>query len=236
MRCLINSDASPHNGAAIECGSTIAAQFPDSHCPPAITTAMEPSVSTLDSGKVTRLISEIDAGNQLAQSELCDLVYSELRAIGQGMRKQGPDCSLATTDVVHEFLGRVIADGRLGQMKNRRYLFSAAADQMRRLIVDHWRRKRTLAGGGNRKREELDPWLDELTESAASHCGGDLEALDIALNRLRIDRPRQFEIVQLKFFAELTNDEIADTLLISIDTVKREWKRARARLGASLIE
>lgn len=184
-------------------------------------------------GTLTRLISDIDGGDQAAQAEFCGLVYHELRQIGRRVRKQ-PGDSLATTDVVHEFFGRVLGDGRLGQMKNRRYFYAAAADQMRRLIIDHWRHKQTLREGGGLKREELDPWLDELTESAAARGGGDLEALEKALAQLKADRPRQHEIVQLKFFAGLTNEQIAETLDVSIDTVKRDWRVARARLGARL--
>jgi RNA polymerase sigma factor (TIGR02999 family) len=185
-------------------------------------------------GTLTRLIGQIDAGDESAQAELCDLVYNELRAIGRRMRRRGADCSLATTDVVHEFLGGMLAKGRLGEMKNRRYFYAAAADQMRRILIDHWRHKRTQRDGGHLQRADLDPWLDELTDSAAERGGGDLEALDAALTRLKALRPRQHEIVQLKFFAGLTNEQVAEALNLSIDTVKRDWKTARARLGACL--
>jgi RNA polymerase sigma factor (TIGR02999 family) len=185
-------------------------------------------------GTLTQLIGQIDAGDEAAQAEFCDRVYNELRDIGRRLRGRSGPCSMATTDVVHEFLGRILADRRLGQMKNRRYFYATAADQMRRLLIDHWRHKRTLVQGGNRQREDLDPWLDALTDSAALRCGGDLDALDTALVHLKAARPRQYEIVQLKFFVGLTNEQIAQTLEISIDTVKREWKIARARLGACL--
>jgi RNA polymerase sigma-70 factor, ECF subfamily len=187
-------------------------------------------------GNLTRLFGRIEAGDGAAQAELCELVYQELHEIGRRARRRGPGCSLATTDVVHDFMGRFLGDGRLGQMKNRRYFYAAAADQMRRLIIDHWRKKKTKRQGGHLKREPLDPWLDEVTDSAASRCGGDLEALDQALARLKHDRPRQYEIVQLKFFAGLTNEQVAETLDISIDTVKRDWRIARARLGALLTD
>jgi RNA polymerase sigma-70 factor, ECF subfamily len=187
-------------------------------------------------GTVTRLIGRIDAGDEAAQAELCGLVYQELRAIGRRMRRCSGGCSLATTDVVHEFLGGILATKRLGQMKNRRYFYATAADQMRRLLIDRWRKRKSQIRGGDRRRQELEPWLDELVDSAASRCGGDLDALEAALARLKQDRPRQFEIVQMKFFAGLTNDQIAETLELSIDTVKRDWKIARARLGACLTD
>lgn len=187
-------------------------------------------------GTLTQLIDQIDAGDERAQSEFCDLVYNELRSIGRRLRRRSGGCSLATTEVVHEFLGRILADGRLREMKNRRYFYAVAADQMRRLLIDHWRHKRTRAAGGHVQQAELDPWLDEMTDSAASRGGDDLEALNVALARLKIDRPRQHEIVQLKFFGGLTNEMIAETVNISIDTVKRDWTAARARLGAQLSE
>jgi RNA polymerase sigma factor (TIGR02999 family) len=187
-------------------------------------------------GTLTGLIGQIDAGDNAAQAQLCDLVYNELRNIGRRARARSPGCSLETTDIVHEFLGRILSDDRLGKMKNRRYFYAAAAGQMRRILIDHWRRKKADVAGGKFKRAEFEPWLDELTDSAAARCGGDLEALDLALARLSKDRPRQFEIVQLKFFAELTIDEIASVLEISIDTVKRDWRIARARLRSSLCD
>jgi RNA polymerase sigma factor (TIGR02999 family) len=197
---------------------------------------MEPDDGSVVAGQLTCLIGQIDAGDESAKAELCALVYDELRKIGRRVRRRSPGSSLATTEVVHEFLGRVFADDRLGQLKNHRYFYATAADQMRRLLVDHWRRKRTLAKGGNRRREELEPWLDELVDSAASRCGGNLEELDSALMQLKDQRPRQYEIVQLKFFAGLTNEQVAKALNISVDTVKRDWQRARARIGACLAE
>jgi RNA polymerase sigma factor (TIGR02999 family) len=184
-------------------------------------------------GTLTRLIDQIDAGNAGARNEFCAQVYEALRRIGRHACRRPYD-SWAATDVVNEFFGHILADGRLGQMKNRRYFYAAAADQMRRLLIDHWRHKRTLREGGQMHREQLDPWLDALAESAAERGGGDLEALDGALAQLKIDRPRQHEIVQLKFFAGLTNEQIAEALDVSLDTVKRDWRAARARLGARL--
>ncbi|MBX9790473.1 MAG: sigma-70 family RNA polymerase sigma factor [Pirellulales bacterium] len=186
------------------------------------------------SGTLTRLIGRIDAGEQAAYEQFCELVYGQLRVIARHRRRQMNVDSLVTTEVVQELFRRFLANGRLGQMKNRRYFYAAAADQMRRLLIDHLRHKQAESQGGKVKRVALDPWLDELTESAAARCGGDLEALDRALQRLRLERPRQHEIVQLRFFAGLTNQQIAEALGVSVDTVKRDWKVARARLGSQL--
>src|SRR5688500_1510794 len=119
-------------------------------------------------GTLTQLIDQVDAGDDAAQAALCDLIYNELRDIGRRVRRRGPSSSLATTEIVHEFLGRILAKGRLGQMKNRRYFYAAAADQMRRLLIDRWRQKHAQIRGGDRQREELEPWLDEIAESAVS--------------------------------------------------------------------
>ena len=127
-------------------------------------------------GTLTRLIGDIDSGSEVAREELCQLVYDELRIIGRKLRRGKG--SLATTDLVHEFMSRILSDGRLGQMKNRRYFYAAAVDQMRRILIDHLRRKRTLKEGGLLKRDDLEPWLDELVDSTAMRSGGDLEALD----------------------------------------------------------
>lgn len=183
---------------------------------------------------VTGLIGQIDAGDPAAQAELCAIVYDELRAIARRLRRGRSDGALETTEIVHEFFGRVLADGRLSQMKNRRYFYAAAADQMRRILIDHWRRTRTQAAGGHLHREPIEPWLDQLTDSAASRAGGDLAALDEALTRLKSDRPRPHEVAQLKFFVGLGNEEIATVLDVSVDTVKRDWQLARARLGVLL--
>jgi RNA polymerase sigma factor (TIGR02999 family) len=192
--------------------------------------------SPLADGVVTALIVKIEAGDKAARDELCELVYKKLLVIGKRMRQRSAGSSLATGEVVNEFLNDLLVSGRLGKMKNRRYLFKVAADQMHRLLIDRFREKRAKKRGGDRQREHLDPWLDELVDSASSRCGGDLEALDAALARLKHERPRQHEVVLGKFFVGLTNEQIAETLEVSIDTVKRDWKIARARLGASLGE
>jgi RNA polymerase sigma factor (TIGR02999 family) len=195
---------------------------------------MESQDQSALAGTLTRLIGQIDAGYSSAQEKLCQLVYNELISIGRRVRQHRNDCSLETTDVVHEFLGQMLSNGRLGQMKNRRYFFAVAADQMRCMLIDHWRKKQAEKHGGELKRVPLDQWLDELTDCAAARSGGDLEALDVALSRLKSSRPRQHEVFQLKFFGGLTNQQIAETIQTSIDTVKRDWERARAHVGAHL--
>jgi RNA polymerase sigma factor (TIGR02999 family) len=182
-------------------------------------------------GLLTGLIERIGAGDGHAQTEFCRVVYDELRACARRLRRGRGSHTLATTDVVHECLGRLLEAGRLGGMKNRRYFYAAAADQMKRVLIDHWRRKRTNKAGGHLQRQPLDPWLDDLVDSTAARCGGDLEALDAALDQLKADRPRQYEIIQLRFFAGMAHEHIAETLGVSPDTVKRVWRISRARLG-----
>jgi RNA polymerase sigma factor (TIGR02999 family) len=185
-------------------------------------------------GTLTRLIDQIDAGDSAAQDEFCELVYRELQEIAARVKRRHDAGSWATSDVVHEFVGQMLTRGRLGQMKNSSYFYAVAADQMGRLLIDHWRRKKRIKRGGRLERVELGPWLDEVTDSAAARAGGDLDALDQALAQLKRDRPQQHRIVMLKFFAGLTNEQVAELLGISIDKVKRDWKIAKARLGARL--
>ena len=143
------------------------------------------------------------------------------------MRRRSAGCSLATTDIVNDFLGGILAKGRLGEMKNRRYFYATATDQMRCLLIDRWRHKQAQCVVAIASAETWNHGSMSLSIAAASRCGGDLEALDAALASLKQDRPRQFEIVQLKFFAGLANVQFAQILEVSIDTIKRDWEIAR---------
>jgi RNA polymerase sigma factor (TIGR02999 family) len=185
-------------------------------------------------GTVTRLIAKIEAGDEEAHNQLCELVYGQLRVIARRFRHRMNVHSCETTEVVHELVGGFMAGDRFGKMKNRRYFYAAAADQIRRLLIEHLRRRARKTAGGHLRRVALEPWLDELRESTEVRCGSDMESLDLALTRLKKERPRQHLIVQLKFFAGLTNAQIADSLNVSVDTIKREWRVTRAWLGSRL--
>lgn len=186
-------------------------------------------------GTLTHLLGRVDGGDAQAESQICELVYGELRRIAGLLHGRYKSESLATTEIVNEFFIHILSDDRLGQMKNRRYFYGAAAQQMRRIIIDHWRRTNNQAHGGHLNRVDFNPELNILVDTTLARCG-DLDALEHALKQLDRDRPRQFQIVQLKFFAGLNNEQIAEALDVSVETVKRDWKLARARLGVLLKE
>jgi RNA polymerase sigma factor (TIGR02999 family) len=185
-------------------------------------------------GELTVLIDRIERGDAQAQAEFCQRVYDELRAVAHRLCGRLRVDALETTDVVQDLFGQWLRDGRLCEMKNRRYFYAAAADQMRRILIDHLRRNATQAAGGRMKRADLDAAIDALIQSTSSQCGGDLEMMNAALDRLKEQSPRAYEIVRMKFYAGMTIEQIAETLGVSVDIVKRQWKQARERLKLDL--
>jgi RNA polymerase sigma-70 factor, ECF subfamily len=194
---------------------------------------MESPHANNDVGELTLLIDRIERGDVQAQAEFCQRVYDELRAVAHRLCGRFRIDALETTDVVQDLFGQWLRDGRLSQMKNRRYFYAAAADQMRRILIDHLRRNATQAAGGRMKRADFDVAIDALVESTSSQCG-DLEMMDAALDRLKERSPRAYDIVRMKFFAGMTIEQIADTLGVSVDIVKRQWQQARERLKLDL--
>jgi len=177
---------------------------------------------------ITRLLERWSGGDPKALAELVPLVYAELRrlAVSQ-MRRERPDHTLQPTALVHEAYLR-LAGHRAG-FRNRVHFYGAAAQAMRRILVDHAR------GRGARKRGQRDPLvdLDEVVGGGAERHV-DLVALDEALDRLAAVAPRAAKVVELRFFGGLSVDEAAAFLDISPATVKREWGFARAWLFRAL--
>jgi RNA polymerase sigma-70 factor (ECF subfamily) len=184
---------------------------------------------------LTMLIDRIDQGDDDAHAEFCERVYDELRVVARGLRSRLHIDAMETGDVVQDLFGKWLQDARLGQMKNRRYFYAAAADQMRRLLIDHLRHRATQVAGGGLKRAD-DAALDALAESTASHCGGDFDGMDAALEKLKAHDERMYQVVRLKFFGGLTVEQIAESLGVSVDTVKRDWRAAREELRRHLKE
>jgi RNA polymerase sigma factor (TIGR02999 family) len=180
-------------------------------------------------GKVTELLEEIRTGKKEAESRLIEVVYPELRRIAMRyMRGERPGHSLQATALVNEVHLRMVGQGDR-DFKNRSHFFAVAATQMRLILVDHARQKRAQKRQGERVRVELtdivaisEDKLDEVLE------------IDAALTRLREWDPRQCKIVELRFFAGLTEDEIAEVLGVAPRTVKRDWKVAKAWLHGEL--
>ena len=180
--------------------------------------------------EVTRIIHEIQQGNQAATSALLPLVYSELRRLAsQKIRRERPGQTLQATALVHEAYLRLVGNADQA-WDGRAHFFAAAAEAMRRILIESARRRKSLKRGGDRERFEID-------EADAIDTGKDIDELldlDAALTRLAEIDPDLARLVELRYFVGLTIEESADALDVSPRTVKRNWAYARAWLGREL--
>ena len=175
---------------------------------------------------VTRILSQIDAGNPAAAEQLLPLVYDELRKLAAArLAHEKPGQTLQATALVHDAYIRLVDVSKPQHWDSRRHFFSAAAESMRRILVERARRKGRLKRGGEQNRLQLEDVDIEIEGSRL-----DLLALDEALSKLAAQSPEQAEIVQLRFFAGLSHEEVAEMLGVSTITVKRHWRYARAWL------
>ena len=177
--------------------------------------------------EVTRILSQIEAGDPGAAGQLLPLVYEELRKLAAAkLANEQPGQTLQATALVHEAYLRLVGNGQREQSwDNRGHFFHAAAEAMRRILVDVARQKQSLKRGGEFSRQdlaELDLALPEVPE--------DLVSLDAALTKLAATDQVAAELVQLRFFAGLSLPEIADILGVSPRTADRVWSYARAWL------
>jgi RNA polymerase sigma factor (TIGR02999 family) len=180
--------------------------------------------------EVTRLLSAIEQGSALATHQLLPLVYEELRQLAaQKLGQEAPGQTLQATALVHEAYLRLVtgADGRGAEpaWDSRRHFFAAAAEAMRRILIDRARNKRRLKRGGDWQRLHLDH-----IELPASEAPEEFLALDDALQRLSGQDPVSAELVKLRFFAGLTLDQAAKALGIARRTADRHWTFARSWL------
>jgi RNA polymerase sigma factor (TIGR02999 family) len=176
--------------------------------------------------EVTRILSEIESGDPAAAERLLPLVYEELRKLAAiKMANERAAHTLNATALVHEAYLRLIGDQ---QFEGRSHFF-AAAEAMRRVLVDHSRNRARLKRAGGKTRIDLDQLSD-----AASATDNDLLALDDALDRLAKQFPEAAELVKLRFFAGMTLSEAAKSMRLSLRTANRHWAFARAWLAASL--
>ncbi|MBM4090805.1 MAG: RNA polymerase subunit sigma [Planctomycetes bacterium] len=178
----------------------------------------------------TQILRKIESGDPHAAAQLLPLVYEELRRLAVArMSHEKPGQTLQATALVHEAFMRLVDVDQVQHWNSRGHFFAAAAEAMRRILVDNARRKRRPKHGGALARVELDE---------ACCVGGtpddDLLALDEALNRLADREPAKAELVKLRFFAGLSLDEAAVALGISRATAKRHWTYARAWLYAQV--
>jgi len=178
---------------------------------------------------VTQILKAIDCGEAKAAGELLPLVYDELRKLARHrMSGEAADHTLQPTALVHEAYLRLVGKDNPG-WQNRAHFFAAAAEAMRRILVDHARRKQADKRGGDLERQPLDS-----AQLVAPSPGNDIVALDEALGRLKRIEPQAAQVVELKYFAGLSLQEIAQMLGISPRTADRQWAYARAWLHQEL--
>jgi RNA polymerase sigma factor (TIGR02999 family) len=181
---------------------------------------------------VTSLLSAISKGDPHAAADLLPLVYDELRRLAAARLADEPSGNtLQPTALVHEAYLRLVGTPDGDHWNHRGHFFAAAAEAIRRILVENARRKNRHKHGGQRRRLSL-----EVVESLVQAPSEDLPALDEALTRLTAHDPIKAEVVKLRFFAGLTMPEIAQALGLSLATVERYWTYARLWLYAELTD
>ncbi len=178
---------------------------------------------------LTRILSSIEAGEPHAAEQLLPLVYDELRRLAaQRLAQEKPGQTLEATALVHEAYLRLLGDGQGQRWDHRGHFFAAAAEAMRRILVDAARRKQAIRHGGGKRRVPLHDH-HRITESPDG-----LLALDDAITRFASEEPAKAELVKLRFFAGLSTPEAASALGISLATAERWWAYARTWLLSEL--
>jgi RNA polymerase sigma factor (TIGR02999 family) len=176
--------------------------------------------------EVTQILRAMAHGDSSAASQLLPLVYDELRQLAaQKLGQETPGQTLEPTALVHEAYLRLVGEGEDPHWDNRGHFFAAAAEAMRRILVESARRKGSRKRGGDRARADFD-----LGQLAAPELREDVLALDEALDRLAAADPEAARLVQLRYFAGLTLAEAAKVLGVSPRTADRLWAYARAWL------
>lgn len=179
---------------------------------------------------VTRILSAIEHGDPKAAEQLLPLVYDELRKLAaQRLAQEKPGQTLQATALVHDAYLRLVGTDEARGWDGRGHFFAAAAEAMRRILVDNARRKRTEKHGAGRRR-----WDAARLDVAAEAAPEDLLDLDEALARLAAEDPAKAELVKLRFFAGFTVEEAARALGISRATADRHWHYARVWLFSEM--
>jgi len=176
---------------------------------------------------VTLLLQQIDQGDARAADELLPLVYDQLRGLAsQRLRNEAPGQTLQSTALVHEAYVKLVAGPHQQKFANRRHFFAAAAEAMRRILVDNARRKQSVKHGGEFQRQTLE----DQASSPSPDSQMDVLAISEALEKLSQEDPQKAELVKLRYFAGQTLPEIAEMLGISRATASRHWTYAKAWL------
>jgi RNA polymerase sigma factor (TIGR02999 family) len=178
---------------------------------------------------ITHLLKEWSAGDEGALDRLTPLVYAELRQQAKRyLRRERRGHTLQTTALINEAYLRLI-DANEVRWQNRAHFFAIAANLMRRILVDHARRRDAEKRGGSQMLLTLDPNF-----AVAQHADVDLLAIDLALTKLAAIDEQQARVVELRFFSGLSVEETAAVLGVSPKTVKRDWSVARAWLAREI--
>jgi len=168
---------------------------------------------------VTQILGQIEDGDGQAAEKLLPLVYDELRKLAAArMAQENPGQTLQATALVHEAYIRLVDGDRAQHWESRGHFFAAAAEAMRRILIDRARHKNTLRAGGEMERVDLDQ-----VEPVAEGRGVDLLALNEALERLEQCDPRRASLAKLRFFAGLSIPAAADALGIAASTAIADW-------------
>jgi RNA polymerase sigma factor (TIGR02999 family) len=179
---------------------------------------------------LTLILGKARAGDHEARDELLALVYEELRGVASRlMLRERTDHTLSPTAVVHEAVIRLLGDAVFDKAADRDYLFASAARAMREVLIDHARRRGADRRGGGRRRVPLDAVVDYFEGQ-----GLDIVAVHEALDRLADVDGRQAQVMTLRYFGGLTVQEVAAALGVSVVTVERDWRVARAWLAGQL--
>jgi RNA polymerase sigma factor (TIGR02999 family) len=185
-----------------------------------------------ESHNVTEILHAAAAGDRQAASDLLPLVYDELRALARArLAKVPPGNTLQATALVHEAYLKVVGEAD-AEWDGRGHFFAAAARAMRNILVDQARRKAAVKHGGGAKR--LDQTPDITVAEDVAPC--EMIALDSSLSKLEAEDPRKARVVMLRVFCGLTNEQTAQALGVSLPTIERDWRFARAWLQKELKE
>ena len=180
---------------------------------------------------VTRILDAIVQGDPRPAEQLLPLVYDELRQLAaHRLAQEAPGQTLQATALVHEAYLRLVGGEQPRDWDGRRHFFAAAAEAMRRILIDRARHKQTRKAGGGCRR--LD--LDDIEPALEEESGDRLLALDEALRRLEAEDPRKAELVKLRFFAGLSAEQAAAALGVSISTAEKDWAYARSWLRVAI--
>jgi len=171
------------------------------------------------------MLAAIKEGDSQAAEELLVLVYNELRRLAASkLALEAPGQTLQPTALVHEAWLRLVGDPA-PSFRDREHFFRASAEAMRRILIDRARRKQTIRHGGEYQRVDLEGF-----DPAAPAADNQLLAVNEALDKFAVEHPVQAELVKLRYFAGLTNEEAAQVIGISVSTAKNYWTFARAWL------